>query len=121
MRSAWCRRRRARRHGGRAASGWSPGRRTVRLTTPPTGRRLRLRRLDAGRALGAVVEVAGNPVLRPHTGTDHLKAVELARCLEHGAVELVTTIGYYCLISLTLNAFEVPLPNEMQDPWPNEP
>ena len=47
---------------------------------------------------------------------------ELVTCFgEHGAVELVTTIGYYCLISLTLNAFEVPLPNEMQDPWPNEP
>ena len=46
---------------------------------------------------------------------------ELVNCFGgHGAVELVTTIGYYCLISLTLNAFEVPLPNEMRDPWPNE-
>jgi hypothetical protein len=37
---------------------------------------------------------------------------------ESGAVELVTTIGYYCLICLTLNAFEVPLSKEMEDPWP---
>ncbi|HAQ44245.1 MAG TPA: hypothetical protein DCQ67_09750 [Acidimicrobiaceae bacterium] len=36
-----------------------------------------------------------------------------------GAVELVTTVGYYCLICLTLNAFEVPLPKEMSDPWPD--
>ncbi len=36
-----------------------------------------------------------------------------------GAVELVTTVGYYCLISLTLNAFEVLLPKEMSDPWPD--
>ena len=46
---------------------------------------------------------------------------EIVACFgDHGAVELVTTIGYYCLICLTLNAFEVPVPNEMQDPWPNE-
>ncbi|MCP3936471.1 MAG: carboxymuconolactone decarboxylase family protein [Actinomycetia bacterium] len=33
-------------------------------------------------------------------------------------VDLVTTIGYYCLISATLNAFQIPLP-EGQDPiWP---
>ncbi|MAR53374.1 MAG: hypothetical protein CL426_11225 [Acidimicrobiaceae bacterium] len=38
----------------------------------------------------------------------------------HGAVEIVTTIGYYCLICLTLNAFEVQVPDEMQDPWPSE-
>jgi 4-carboxymuconolactone decarboxylase len=39
---------------------------------------------------------------------------------EQGAVEVVTTIGYYCLISLTLNAFEVPLSSQMIDPWPEE-
>ena len=44
---------------------------------------------------------------------------ELVECFsESGAVELVTTIGYYCLICLTLNAFEVPLSKEMEDPWP---
>ncbi|MDP7065986.1 MAG: hypothetical protein QF637_00010 [Acidimicrobiales bacterium] len=45
---------------------------------------------------------------------------ELVECVsESGAVELVTTIGYYCLICLTLNAFEVPLSKEMEDPWPD--
>src|SRR5260221_452682 len=29
---------------------------------------------------------------------------------ERGLVELVSTIGYYCLVSLTLNAFELGLP-----------
>ena len=33
-------------------------------------------------------------------------------------VELVTVIGYYCQISLTLNAFEVPLSEHMADPFP---
>jgi 4-carboxymuconolactone decarboxylase len=39
---------------------------------------------------------------------------------EQGVVEIVTTIGYYSLISLTLNAFEVPLSTQMDDPWPEE-
>jgi 4-carboxymuconolactone decarboxylase len=34
-------------------------------------------------------------------------------------VELVSVIGYYCLISLTLNAFEVPLTAAMSDPFPD--
>jgi hypothetical protein len=33
-------------------------------------------------------------------------------------IELVATIGYYCLISLTLNAFEIPLEPGMKDPFP---
>jgi 4-carboxymuconolactone decarboxylase len=46
---------------------------------------------------------------------------ELVSCFgEDGAVEIVTTIGYYCLICLTLNAFEVQVPDEMDDPWPNQ-
>ena len=35
-------------------------------------------------------------------------------------VELVATLGYYCLVSLTLNAFELGLPEaiapELEDP-----
>ena len=46
---------------------------------------------------------------------------ELVACLgEQGVVEIVTTIGYYCLICLTLNAFEVPLSTRMDDPWPEQ-
>jgi hypothetical protein len=37
-----------------------------------------------------------------------------------GTVELVSTLGYYCLVSLTLNAFELGLPDavapELNDP-----
>ena len=38
---------------------------------------------------------------------------------ETGMIELIATIGYYCLISLTLNAFEIPLEPGMVDPFPN--
>lgn len=37
---------------------------------------------------------------------------------ESEMVELVTVIGYYCQISLTLNLFEVPLPDGAEDPFP---
>ena len=35
-------------------------------------------------------------------------------------IELVSLVGYYCLVSLTLNIFEVPLDNGMEDPFPNK-
>jgi 4-carboxymuconolactone decarboxylase len=35
-----------------------------------------------------------------------------------GVVELVGILGYYTLISMTINAFEVPLPNDAADPFP---
>lgn len=34
-------------------------------------------------------------------------------------VELVATIGYYCLVSMTLNLFQVPLRDGMTDPFPD--
>jgi 4-carboxymuconolactone decarboxylase len=37
---------------------------------------------------------------------------------EAALVELVTIIGYYCMISLTLNAFDVELTPRMTDPFP---
>jgi 4-carboxymuconolactone decarboxylase len=36
---------------------------------------------------------------------------------EQGLVELVSTVGYYCLISLTLNLFEVALPEGEAPSW----
>ena len=39
---------------------------------------------------------------------------------EEGMVELVTTVGYYCLISLTLNSFQIPLEDGMVDPFPED-
>lgn len=37
---------------------------------------------------------------------------------EQGMVELVATVGYYCLISLSLNLFEVELPEGATRAWP---
>jgi len=37
---------------------------------------------------------------------------------EKGLVELVSTVGYYCLISMTLNLFEVALPAGADPIWP---
>ena len=37
---------------------------------------------------------------------------------ETGLIELVATVGYYCLVSLTLNLFQVPLREDMSDPFP---
>lgn len=37
---------------------------------------------------------------------------------EQGLVELATTVGYYCLISMTLNLFEVALPDGEVPNWP---
>ena len=41
--------------------------------------------------------------------------------IESVLIELVTIIGYYCQVSLTLNAFEVPLREGMEDPFPELP
>ncbi len=35
-----------------------------------------------------------------------------------GAVEMTTLIGYYCLISLTLNTFAIELPDNLEPIWP---
>ena len=34
---------------------------------------------------------------------------------EHGMIELVTLLGFYSLVSMNLNAFEVPPMPEMED------
>lgn len=38
---------------------------------------------------------------------------------EQGLVELASTVGYYCLVSMTLNLFEVALPEGEQPNWPD--
>ncbi len=42
-----------------------------------------------------------------------------ARLGDRAMVELVALCGYYTLVSYTLNAFEVPLPPEVQRRWPD--
>jgi 4-carboxymuconolactone decarboxylase len=58
-------------------------------------------------------------LLHEHRIPDDLHAESVAAFGEAGTVELVTTIGYYCLISLTLNAFDVQLADGMDDPFPH--
>ncbi len=36
---------------------------------------------------------------------------------ERGTIDLVGILGYYALVSMTLNAFEVPLPDGVSDPF----
>jgi len=47
----------------------------------------------------------------------YAKAVDLFG--EARLIELVSIIGYYTLVSFTLNAFEVPLGDNMDDPFPD--
>lgn len=45
------------------------------------------------------------------------RAVE--RLGEPSVVDLVITVGYYSLVCFTLNAFEVPLPDGVEQVWPD--
>ena len=56
--------------------------------------------------------------MRDHRISDATYAAAVDAFGETGLVELVTTVGYYCLISVTLNAFEIPLPDDWDDPFP---
>ena len=49
--------------------------------------------------------------------SDDMHARALAMFGETGLVELVGVIGYYHLVSLTLNAFNVPLPEGIEPPF----
>lgn len=62
-----------------------------------------------------------------HVATELLQQHRLSEETFHSAgvvlgesllIELVSVIGYYCLVSLTLNAFEVPVADGMRDPFP---
>ncbi|MFT5209499.1 MAG: 4-carboxymuconolactone decarboxylase [Flavobacterium sp.] len=57
-------------------------------------------------------------LLENHRITDTTYTEGIAAFTENGMIELVATVGYYCLISLTLNAFEIPLEDGMTDPFP---
>ncbi len=59
-------------------------------------------------------------LLTDHRMSDSLYSRARQAFSEGELIELVTIIGYYCLVSLTLNAFDVPLPDNMNDPFPDE-
>ncbi len=50
--------------------------------------------------------------------TDEVYAAAQEVVGDRGMVELVQLIGYYCLISLTLNAFQIELPPGNEPVWP---
>jgi 4-carboxymuconolactone decarboxylase len=65
-----------------------------------------------------VVHAVASQLLNDRRVTDEVYA-EAERLLgEAGMVELVALIGYYCLISMLLNLFEVPLPPGEAESWP---
>ena len=57
--------------------------------------------------------------------TQRVSDATYARALEafgeQGVVDLVGTVGYYSLVSMTLNAFEVGLPEGETPPFPDRP
>jgi 4-carboxymuconolactone decarboxylase len=67
----------------------------------------------------AVYEVSST-LLSTGRVPEPLYARGVAELGERGMVELVAILGYYCMVSLTLNAFELGLPGsvapELQDP-----
>lgn len=82
----------------------------------------KLDRLAAGRDPGfegdeATAHVAATELLADHRLSEQTSADIDERFGPTGAVELVTTIGYYVLVSLTLNGFDVPLADGMADPF----
>ncbi|MBD9368004.1 MULTISPECIES: carboxymuconolactone decarboxylase family protein [Gammaproteobacteria] len=73
----------------------------------------------------AVYEVSSALLANGRIGED-LYESGTAQLGEKGMVELVSVLGYYCLVALTLNAFELGIPEnvapELQDPqFPGSP
>ena len=54
-----------------------------------------------------------------HRLTNATYAQAISQWGEEGMIELVSVVGYYCLVSLTLNAFNVPVLDNMKDPFPD--
>lgn len=57
-------------------------------------------------------------LLRQHRLSDSTYDDAMVAFGEAALIELVSVVGYYCMVSLTLNAFEVPLLESMTDPFP---
>ena len=57
----------------------------------------------------AVSYAVASELVRDHRISDATYARARAAFGEQGVIELVSVVGYYCLVALVLNAFEVPL------------
>lgn len=67
----------------------------------------------------AVVHDLAAAVVGPsHQVPETLYASAIEILGERATVEVVTLVGYYCMISAILNTFEVPLPSGAVDPFP---
>lgn len=71
-----------------------------------------------GRDDERVVHAVVSQLLRARRVDDATYAAAAALLGETGLVELSALVGYYCLISMTLNLFEVPLPDGEGPVWP---
>ena len=80
---------------------------SVKAETPP----------DFSNSTESVVYNFARELLDEHRVSDHLynEAVELLG--ETGVVELVILLGYYTLVSMTLNVFEAPVPTGESAPF----
>ena len=66
----------------------------------------------------AVVHAFTSALLQTGRTDEQLYSAAVELLGETGVVELLTTIGHYCTISLTLNAFAVELPEGATPRWP---
>jgi 4-carboxymuconolactone decarboxylase len=83
-----------------------------------------LRRGEAPSFADPAEEIAyrvARALLVQHRIDDATYAAARERLGENQLVELVLTTGYYGLVSMTLNAFEIPLREGMEDPFPDLP
>lgn len=97
-------------HGGLALGAGVPAEAVEAIRT---GRQPML--ADPQQALAHEVAIA---LLHQHRLGDDLYARARKQFSESELIELVTVVGYYCQVSLTLNAFEVPPPEGTADPFP---
>ncbi|MCP5149247.1 MAG: carboxymuconolactone decarboxylase family protein [Ectothiorhodospiraceae bacterium] len=68
-----------------------------------------------------VAHQVARELLTAHGIADATYAEAVSLLGETRLIELVVTVGYYGLVSLTLNAFRVPLGEGMADPFPDHP
>ena len=66
---------------------------------------------DEGAVYAAVTDLLGT-----HALSDEAYADALTLFGERGVVDLVGIVGYYILVALTLNGFEVPVPDGAPPP-----
>lgn len=74
-------------------------------------------RPDFETALDSAVHQLARELLDCHAVSDATYALTVSLLGEVGTVDLVSLIGYYSMIAMTLNAFEVDVPNDAALPW----